>query len=91
VLTNMRFVFGNSKPLKKIAEGSYVNFSELRAKGDIDFDFPLTSISNFSEGKQGFSTLFVLDTIDGTYKFALLKKSQFPEWAAAFSKALGRG
>ena len=90
VLTDRRFVFGNSKALKKIAEGTTVSFSVHRAKGDIDFDIPLMDIAAFSKGKQGFSTLFALETNAGEYKFALLKKSQFPEWEAAFNKALGK-
>jgi len=90
VLTAKRFVFGNSKALKKIAEGSAVNFAAQRAKGDIDFDIPLETIVSVSEGKQGFSSLFALDTNDGEYKFSLLKKAQLPEWMAAFSRVLGR-
>jgi len=91
VLTDKRFIFGNSRALKKIAEGSAVSFAAQRAKGDIDFDIPLETIASVSEGKQGFSSLFALDTNDGEYKFALLKKAQLPEWIAAFNKALGRG
>jgi len=91
VLTDKRFVFGNSKALKKIAEGSAVSFAAGRAKGDIDFDIPLGTIVSVGEGKQGFSSLFVLDAIDGEYKFALMKKSQLPEWIDAFKKARGRG
>jgi len=91
VLTDRRFVFGNSKPLKKIAVGTSVNFGEHRAKGDIVFDIPLADIVGISQGKQGFSTLFILETNDGVYKFALMKKSQYPEWESAFNKALGKG
>ena len=87
VLTNKRYVFGSSKVLKKIAEGSAVSFAAQRAKGDINFDIPLENIISASEGKQGFSSLFALDTIDGEYKFALMKKKQLPEWMAAFQKA----
>ena len=87
VLTNKRFVFGNSRALKKTAEGSAVSFAAQRAKGDIDFDIPLEVITSVSEGKQGFSALFAIDTYDGEYKFALLKKSQLPEWMAAFQRA----
>jgi len=87
VLTGKRFVFGNSKALKKIAEGSAMSFAAVRAKGDIDFDIPLETIVSVREGKQGFSSLFVLGMNDGEYKFALLKKSQLPEWLAAFNKA----
>jgi len=91
VVTNKRFVFGNSKALKKIAAGSAVSFAAVRAKRDIDFDIPLETIVSVSEGKQGFSSLFVLSTNDGEYKFALMKKTELPEWIAAFNKALGRG
>jgi len=91
VVTNKRFVFGNSKALKKIGIGSAVSFAAIRAKGDIDFDIPLETITSVSEGKQGFSSLFVIDTNDGVYKFALMKKSQLPEWIGAFNRALGRG
>ena len=90
VLTAKRFVFGNSKALKKIAEGSAVNFAAQRAKGDIDFDIPLETIVSVSEGKQGFSSLFALDTNDGEYRFSLLKKAQLTEWMAAFNRVLGR-
>ena len=90
VLTNKRFIFGNSRAFKKLAEGSYVGFAEWRAKGDVDFDIPLTSILSVTEGKQGFSSLFAIDTYDGEYKFALLKKAQLPDWLAAFFRALGR-
>ena len=90
VLTTRRFVFGNSKALKKIPEGSVVNFAAQRAKKDIDFDIPLETIATVTEGKQGFSSLFAISTSHGDYKFALLKKAQLPEWMAAFSRALGR-
>jgi len=90
VLTDRRFVFGNSRALKKTAEGSAVNFAAQRAKGDIDFDIPLVTIASVNEGKQGFSALFAIETYHGEYKFALLKKSQLPEWIAAFKMALGR-
>jgi len=91
VLTDRRFVFGNSGPLKKIKEGSVVNLAASRSRGDIDFDIPLADILSFSKGKQGFSTLFTLETNDGEYKFALLFKSRFPGWEAAFNKVLGKG
>jgi len=91
VLTDKRFVFGSSNRLKKISEGAAANFAVARAKGGIDFDIPLTEIASVSEGKQGFSSLFAIETNNGTYKFALLKKSQLPEWMDAFNKALGRG
>ena len=91
VLTDKRFVFGSSGPLKKIGEGAAVNLAALRAKGDIYFDIPLADILSFSKGKQGFSTLFSLETNDGEYKFALLWKSQYPGWEAAFNKVLGKG
>jgi len=91
ILTNKRFVFGNSKPLKKMTEGSVVSFAAQRAKGDIDFDIPLETIATVSEGKQGFSPIFAIDTNGGEYKFALLKKAALPEWIAGFNKALGRG
>jgi len=87
VLTNKRFVFGNSKVLKKIAEGYAVSFAEARAKGDIDFDIPLETIASVNEGKQGFSALFAINTYNGELKFALLKKSQLPEWMDAFQRA----
>jgi len=85
VLTNKRFVFGSSGPLKKITEGSTVNLAKYRARGEIYFDIPLGDILSFSKGKQGFSTLFVLKTNDGEYKFALLFKSSYPGWEAAFN------
>jgi len=91
VLTDRRFVFGNSRALKKIAEGSAVNFAAERAKGNIDFDIPLFTITSVSEGKQGFSSLFAIETNSGEFKFALLKKSQLPEWMAAFNITRGRG
>ena len=90
VLTAKRFVFGNSRALKKIAEGTAVSFASQRRKGDIDFDIPLETIVSVSEGKQGFSSLFAIDTNDGEYKFSLLKKAQLPEWIAAFNRAPGR-
>jgi len=91
ILTDKRFVFGSSGPLKKITEGSIVDLAGYRAKGDIYFDIPLADILSFSKGKQGFSTLFALETNDGVYKFALLWKSRYPEWEAAFNKVLGKG
>ena len=91
VLTDKRFVFGSSGPLKKIIVGSIVDLSGYLARGDIYFDIPLADILSFSKGKQGFSTLFELETNDGVYKFALLFKSQYPGWEAAFNKVLGKG
>ena len=91
VLTDKRFVFGSSGPLKKITQGSIVDLSGYRARGDIYFDIPLADILSFSKGKQGFSTLFALETTGGEYKFALLWKSRFPGWEAAFKKVLGKG
>jgi len=91
VLTDKRFVFGSSGPLKKIKDGSIVDLAGYRARGDIYFDIPLADILSFNKGKQGFSTLFALETNDGEYKFALLFKSQYPGWEAAFNKALGKG
>ena len=90
VLTDRRFVFGNSRPLKKISQGGAVSFAEYRRKGDIDFDIPLADIIAVSESKQGLSSLFVIEIDDMEYKFALLKKAQLPEWIAAFNKALGK-
>jgi len=90
VLTDKRFVFGSSGPLKKITEGSIADLSGYRARGDIYFDIPLADILSFKKGKQGFSTLFALETNDGVYKFALLFKSRYPGWEAAFNKALGK-
>ena len=90
LLTDKRFVFGSSGPLKKITVGTIVNLAKYRAKGDIYFDIPLADILSFSKGKQGLSTLFALDTNDGEYKFALLFKSQYPGWEAAFNKGLGK-
>jgi len=90
VLTDKRFVFGGSGPLKKITSGSTVNLAGYRAKGEIYFDIPLADIVSFSKGKQGFSTLFVLETNDGVYKFALLFKSRYSGWEAAFKKIPGK-
>jgi len=90
VLTNMRFVFGSSKAFKKIPAGSPFSVAQYGAKGDIVFDIPLAEIISFTQGKQGFSTLFALETMDSVYKFALLKKTDFPEWDAAFFQARGR-
>ena len=91
VLTDRRFVFGGGKALKKADEGSSIGFAEMRAKGEITFDIPLDAILGVSEGKQGFSSLFALETGDGDYKFALLRAKRLPEWIAAFNGALGRG
>jgi len=90
VLTNRRFVFGSSKAFKKLNVGATVNFAESLSNGDVYYDIPLSDIVNFSQGKQGFSTLFALETHGGVYKFALLKKSMFAEWEAGFAKARGR-
>jgi len=89
LLTDKRFVFGSSGPLKKFKQGEAVNLAALRAKGDIYFDIPLSDILSFSKDMQGFSTLFALDTNGGVYKFALLFKSRYPGWEAAFNKVLG--
>ena len=90
VLTDKRFVFGTGKALKKIAAGEALNFADPLARGDIVFNIPLAEITAVTKGKQGFSTLFALETNDGVYKFALMKKSQYDEWEAAFNKALGK-
>jgi len=90
LLTDKRFVFGSSSSLKKITQGADINLAALRAKGDIYFDIPLADILSFSKGKQGFSTLFALETNDGVYKFALLFKSRYPGWEAAFNKVAGK-
>jgi len=91
VLTDTRFVFGKGKDLKKMPVGSSVNFEESIAKGDIAFDIPLADISTVTKGRQGFSTLFVIETSDGdVYKFAVMKKSAYEAWQAAFDNALGK-
>jgi len=89
LLTDKRFIFGSSGQLKKIKEGAPISLAALRAKGEIYFDIPLADILSFKKGKQGFSTLFALDTNGGEYKFALLFESRFPGWEAAFNKVPG--
>ncbi|MCL2695186.1 MAG: hypothetical protein FWE69_02540 [Clostridiales bacterium] len=90
VLTDKRFVFGAGKALKKMTPGAPADFAPARKKGGITFDIPLADVAGISQDKQGFSTLFALDTSGGVYKFALMKKSQYDEWEAAFRHALGR-
>jgi len=90
VLTDKRFVFGTGKSLKKMVAGTPADFATARKKGGIVFDIPLADVAGISAGKQGFSTLFALDTVGGVYKFALMKKTQYDEWEAAFNAALGK-
>jgi len=88
VLTNLRFVFGKGKRLKKVSVGEPADFTEALAKGDIVFDIALDEMISVTKGKQGFSTTLNIDTDDGTYKFAFMKKAKFALWEDAINKAL---
>jgi len=88
VLTNERFVFGKGKILKKMAAGESVSFDEALAKGDIVFDLLLSEVTEVTQGKQGFSTTLNIQTYDGVYKFAFMKKAQFAEWETSVKDAL---
>jgi len=89
VLTDKRFVFGKGKALKKMAVGTSVDFTECLACGDVIFDIPIADITSVIRGKQGFSTLFIINTSAGeTYNFAVMKKSAYEEWQAAFDKVV---
>jgi len=83
VLTDRRFVFGTGKALKKAVVGAQVNFAGPLAKCDIILDIPLADINAVTSGKQGLSTLLVIEANSGTYKFAFMKKAVHAEWEAA--------
>ena len=89
VLTDKRLVFGTGKLLKETAAGESANFAKLLAAGDVTLDIPLTAIKAVTSGKQGVSTLLVIETHRGeAYKFAFMKKAVHTEWETAVKKAL---
>jgi hypothetical protein len=88
VLTNGRFIFGTGKKLKKLPVGGPFVISE---KDEVYFDIPLATIISVTQGKQGLSPVFAIETIEGVFKFAFMKKSKCEEWEAAINNALGQG
>jgi len=90
VLTNERLVFGKGKTLKKMAAGESVSFEKSLEKGDIAFDIVLAEITAITQGKQGLSAILNIETNDGTYKFAFMKKAQSTEWEDAINSARGK-
>ena len=88
VLTNGRFIFGAGKGLKKLSVGGPMAITD---KDDIYLDIPLATIVSVTQGKQGLSPVFAVETEEGVFKFAFMKKSKCEEWEAAINKALGRG
>ena len=87
VLTNGRFIFGAGKNLKKLPAGGPL---AIVAKDEIYIDIPLATIVSVAQGKQGLSPVFAVETHEGVFKFAFMKKSKCDEWEAAINKALGR-
>ena len=90
VLTDRRFAFGTGKVLKKAAAGTPVNLEKPLAKGDIIIDIPRSDILTVTSGRQGLSTLFIIEANSGTFKFAVTKKAVHAEWEAAFREVLGK-
>jgi hypothetical protein len=88
VLTNGRFIFGAGRKLKKLPVGGPLT---LTKKDEIYLDIPLATILSVTQGKQGLSPVFAVETAEGTFKFAFMKKSKCDEWEAAINKALGKG
>jgi len=89
VLTDTRFVFGTGKTLKKMSAGALADIAKASAKGDIVLDIPLAAITAVASGKQGFSTLLVIETAGGNCTFAFMKKAVHAEWEAALKQAVG--
>ena len=88
VLSNGRFIFGAGKKLKKLPVGAPLAITE---KDEVFLDIPLATIISVSQGKQGLSPVFAIETDEGIFKFAFMKKAKCDEWEAAINKALGRG
>ena len=88
VLTNGRFLFGTGKGLKKLAVGGPMT---LAPKDEVYIDIPLGAIVSVTQGKQGLSPVFAVETHAEVFKFAFMKKSKCDEWEAAINQALGRG
>ena len=87
VLTNGRFIFGAGKNLKKLPVGGPL---VIAVKDEVFVDIPLPTIISVTQGKQGVSPVFAIETHEGVFKFAFMKKSKCEEWEAAISKALGK-
>ena len=87
ILTDKRFVFGSGKAFKKQPVGAPLGLTE---KDKVAINIPLDGINAVSRGKQGFSTLIVLETNAGNFNFAVMKKAVFEEWEAAINNALGK-
>ena len=88
VLTNGRFVFGAGRKLKKLPVGGPLTIDK---KDEVYLDIPLATIISVTQGKQGISPVFAIETHEGEFKFAFMKKSKCDEWEAAINNALGRG
>ena len=85
VLTDGRFIFGTGKGLKKLSAGGAM---ELGKKDEVYFDIPLATIISVTQGKQGLSPVFAIETHEGTFKFAFMKKIKCEEWEAAINDAM---
>ena len=85
VLTEARFIFGTGKELKKLPVGGPM---ALGKKDEVYFDIPLATISSVTQGKQGLSPVFAIETHEGVFKFAFMKKSTSEEWEAAINNAI---
>ena len=87
ILTTGRFIFGAGKKLKKLPVGSTLTIDK---KDEIFLDIPLVTIVAVTQGKQGLSPVFAVETHEGVFKFAFMKKTKCEEWEAAINKALGK-
>ena len=87
VLTTGRFIFGAGKKLKKLPVGGPLTIDK---KDEVFLDIPLATIVSVTQGKQGLSPVFAVETNEGVFKFAFMKKAKCEEWEAAINKALGK-
>jgi hypothetical protein len=87
VLTTGRFIFGAGRKLKKLPVGGTLIIDK---KDEVFLDIPLATIISVTQGKQGLSPVFAVETHEGVFKFAFMKKSKCEEWEAAINKALGK-
>ena len=85
VLTNGRFIFGAGKNLKKLPVGGPL---AIAMKDEVYIDIPLATIIAVTQGKQGLSPVFAIETHEGVFKFAFMKKSKCEEWEAAINNAI---
>ena len=93
VLTDKRFVFGKKRALKKMTVGSSVNFTDIRAKGDIVFDIPIAAMTSVALAKRGLSSVLRIDTTDGAYDFVFSifwPAKVCTEWGDAINQVLSK-